>query len=79
MSRIAVIGGSGFAALPGFTVSGQHSTETPYGPPSGPISHGILEGGGELLFRMFAPFQIPGFSGSTQICGVKTGPGASLS
>lgn len=49
MSRIAVIGGSGFAALAGIEDLGQELPETPYGPPSAPIVRGRL-GQGELLF-----------------------------
>jgi 5'-methylthioadenosine phosphorylase/5'-methylthioinosine phosphorylase len=49
MSRLAVIGGSGFAALPGLQVVGHEEPETPYGPPSAPIRRGLI-GGCELLF-----------------------------
>lgn len=49
MSRIAVIGGSGFAELPGLEPLGEENPETPYGSPSAPILHGRL-GGGDLFF-----------------------------
>jgi len=47
--RLAVIGGSGFAAIPGLEVQGRERIDTPYGPPSAPIVRGLL-GGSELLF-----------------------------
>jgi 5'-methylthioadenosine phosphorylase/5'-methylthioinosine phosphorylase len=50
LSPIAIIGGSGFAAMPGLTKLGEELPETPYGPPSGPIVHGRLDGGGEVMF-----------------------------
>jgi purine nucleoside phosphorylase len=45
MSRIAIIGGSGFSNLPGLDPLGEENPETPYGQPSAPILHGRLEGG----------------------------------
>mgnify|MGYP001549371418 CR=1 FL=1 len=61
MSPIAVIGGSGFASMPGLTTLAEERPETPYGPASGPIIHGALEGGGEILFlpRHGADHSIP--------------------
>lgn len=61
MSRIAVIGGSGFCAMPGFSILGEELPDTPYGPPSGPILRGRLVGGGEILFlpRHGADHSIP--------------------
>jgi len=61
LSRIAVIGGSGFSSMPGFRILSQERPETPYGPPSGPITHGRLAGGGEVLFlpRHGADHSIP--------------------
>lgn len=50
MSLIAVIGGSGFTALPRLTRLGEECPDTPYGPPSGPITRGVLAGCGEILF-----------------------------
>lgn len=49
MSRLAVIGGSGFATFDGLEPRRQHRIETPYGPTSGPLVEGRL-GGRELLF-----------------------------
>lgn len=49
MSRIAIIGGSGFSNLPGLDTLGEENPETPYGQPSAPILHGRLEGG-EVFF-----------------------------
>lgn len=42
--ELAVIGGSGLYALPGFTAEASVSAETPYGAPSGPIRVGRLHG-----------------------------------
>jgi 5'-methylthioadenosine phosphorylase/5'-methylthioinosine phosphorylase len=50
VSNIAVIGGSGFAAMPGLVQLGDDLPDTPYGRPSAAIVHGRLAGGGELLF-----------------------------
>jgi 5'-methylthioadenosine phosphorylase/5'-methylthioinosine phosphorylase len=50
MGRIAVIGGSGFAVMPGLAVKAEEWPETPFGPPSGPVTRGVLGGAGELLF-----------------------------
>jgi 5'-methylthioinosine phosphorylase len=49
MGRLAVIGGSGFAAMQGLTETGREHPDTPYGPPSGPVLRGQLEGS-EILF-----------------------------
>jgi 5'-methylthioadenosine phosphorylase/5'-methylthioinosine phosphorylase len=49
MSRLAIIGGSGFAFMGGLRVIGQEQPETPYGPASAPVTRGTL-GGRELLF-----------------------------
>jgi 5'-methylthioadenosine phosphorylase/5'-methylthioinosine phosphorylase len=49
MGRIAVIGGSGFTALRGLVAARDEWPETPFGPPSGPVTRGVL-GGSELLF-----------------------------
>ena len=49
MSRLAIIGGSGFTAMQRLEVLGQERLDTPYGPPSAPIIRGRL-GGTELLF-----------------------------
>ena len=49
MSRIAVIGGSGFNQLPGLVALGEENPVTPFGQPSAPIQRGRL-GDAELLF-----------------------------
>ncbi len=49
MSRLAVIGGSGFATMPGLEVLDHQQPDTPYGPPSAPVIRGLL-GGTELWF-----------------------------
>ena len=49
MSRLAVVGGSGFAALRGFEEISRELPETPYGPPSAPVVRGRLNAR-ELLF-----------------------------
>lgn len=49
MRPLAVIGGSGFAAMRGLEVLGHEQPDTPYGPPSAPIVRGRL-GNAELLF-----------------------------
>lgn len=60
MMRLAIIGGSGFAAMPGFYVLDRERPDTPYGSPSAPIVRGLL-GGSELLFlpRHGASHNIP--------------------
>lgn len=49
MSKLAIIGGSGFAAMPGLQVLDREQPDTPYGPPSAPVIRGLL-GGAEILF-----------------------------
>lgn len=49
MSQLAVIGGSGFAAMGGLISLGHEQPDTPYGQPSGPVMRGLL-GGSEILF-----------------------------
>jgi len=49
MSRIAIIGGSGFSALAGAPVPDGPGQTTPYGPTSAPIATGLLAGR-EVLF-----------------------------
>jgi len=49
MSRLAVIGGSGFTAMPGLEVLDYQQPDTPYGPASAPVIRGLL-GGAELFF-----------------------------
>lgn len=50
MSRLAVIGGSGFAALPSLKGLGEEYDQTPYGPASGPVVRGRFGEGQEILF-----------------------------
>lgn len=49
MPRLAIIGGSGFAAMQGLKILSYEQPETPYGPPSAPVIRGRL-GDLELLF-----------------------------
>lgn len=49
MGRLAIIGGSGFAALAGAPVLSEPGLDTPYGRTSAAIAEGIL-GGREVLF-----------------------------
>jgi len=49
MSRLAVIGGSGFTTMPGLEVLDRRQIDTPYGPPSAPVVRGQLDGA-ELWF-----------------------------
>lgn len=49
MSRLAVIGGSGFTAMQGLEVLGYEEPDSPYGLPSAPVMRGLL-GGHEILF-----------------------------
>jgi 5'-methylthioinosine phosphorylase len=43
-SDLAIIGGTGLAALKGLEVTHREVVNTPYGPPSGPLLHGSLLG-----------------------------------
>ncbi len=44
MTAIAIIGGSGFANLKMLQVVRREVVHTPYGPPSAPLTHGLLDG-----------------------------------
>jgi len=44
MADVAIIGGTGLTRLEGLQTSGSESVETPFGPPSSALSHGILAG-----------------------------------
>jgi 5'-methylthioinosine phosphorylase len=44
MSDIAIIGGTGLARLPGLEITRREVMHTPYGEPSGPLTHGVLAG-----------------------------------
>lgn len=49
MSVLAIIGGTGLTSLKDLEISGRELVHTPYGEPSGPLSHGNLCGT-EVLF-----------------------------
>ncbi|MCB1740497.1 MAG: S-methyl-5'-thioinosine phosphorylase, partial [Gammaproteobacteria bacterium] len=44
MTRLAIIGGTGLTALEGLEITGREVVQTPWGEPSGPITHGNLSG-----------------------------------
>ncbi len=44
MSNIAIIGGTGLANLPGLDITRREVIVTPWGEPSGPVMHGVLNG-----------------------------------
>lgn len=44
MSKLAIIGGTGLTRLPGLEIIRHEVVHTPYGEPSGPITHGLLFG-----------------------------------
>ena len=41
---LAIIGGTGLTSIPGLQIERREMVKTPYGPPSGPLSHGELNG-----------------------------------
>ncbi len=49
MSKLAIIGGTGLDSLEGLTITGSENVDTPYGAPSGPLSHGVVAGS-EVVF-----------------------------
>lgn len=49
MSKIAIIGGTGLTSLPTLEITRREMVRTPYGEPSGPLTHGCL-GGREVVF-----------------------------
>jgi 5'-deoxy-5'-methylthioadenosine phosphorylase len=49
MPVVAIIGGSGLARLEGLEISQREVVETPYGDPSGPLTHGSFSGE-QLIF-----------------------------
>ena len=49
MSKIAIIGGTGLTSLSGLAISEREVVRTPWGEPSGPITHGTF-GGHEVAF-----------------------------
>jgi 5'-methylthioinosine phosphorylase len=44
MSELAIIGGTGLTKLKGLEIVRRQVVRTPYGPPSGPVTHGIFSG-----------------------------------
>ncbi len=44
MSRLAIIGGTGLTTLQGLEISSREMVHTPWGEPSGPVVHGMLNG-----------------------------------
>ena len=44
MSKIAIIGGTGLTSLKSLEITNREMVRTPYGEPSGPLTHGILCG-----------------------------------
>lgn len=44
MSDLAIIGGTGLTSLEGLAITRREMVHTPWGEPSGPISHGVLNG-----------------------------------
>ncbi len=50
MRKLAVIGGTGLAALPDFTVTEEHHTKTPFGNASATLTEGHLADGGQVCF-----------------------------
>jgi len=60
VSRLAVIGGSGFAAMRGLKIIGRDQPDTPFGPPSAPVVRGVFGDGGLLFLpRHGADHSIP--------------------
>lgn len=60
MSELAIIGGTGLTSLEGLEIVRREVVHTPYGEPSGPLSHGVLHGK-EIVFlpRHGATHHIP--------------------
>ena len=56
MADLAVIGGTGLTDLPGLSIEHEEMVQTPYGPPSGPLVHGVLDG----VRMVFLPRHGPG-------------------
>jgi 5'-methylthioinosine phosphorylase len=44
MSDLAIIGGTGLTALEGLKITRREMVHTPWGEPSGPVTHGVLAG-----------------------------------
>ncbi len=49
MTELAIIGGTGLTRLKDLRITRRQVVQTPYGSPSGPVSHGVL-GGKSVLF-----------------------------
>lgn len=49
MSELAIIGGTGLTSLEGLEIVRREMVHTPFGEPSGPVSHGLLNGK-EIVF-----------------------------
>jgi 5'-deoxy-5'-methylthioadenosine phosphorylase len=49
MSKLAIIGGTGLTTLPGLEIIRREMVRTPFGEPSGPLTHGTL-GDCEIVF-----------------------------
>lgn len=49
MPELAIIGGTGLTSLKGLEITRKEMVHTPYGEPSGPLTHGVL-GGKEVIF-----------------------------
>ncbi|MCC6206921.1 MAG: S-methyl-5'-thioinosine phosphorylase [Gammaproteobacteria bacterium] len=49
MPELAIIGGTGLTALEGLQITRREVMHTPYGEPSGPLTHGVLSGK-EVIF-----------------------------
>ena len=49
MSDLAIIGGTGLTALEGLKITRREMVHTPWGEPSGPVTHGVL-GGAQVAF-----------------------------
>ena len=49
MSDLAIIGGTGLTALEGLRIMRREMVHTPWGEPSGPVTHGVL-GGAQVAF-----------------------------
>ncbi|KAB7627457.1 S-methyl-5'-thioinosine phosphorylase [Alkalilimnicola sp. S0819] len=48
-TSLAIIGGTGLTRLPGLEITHREVVHTPYGDPSGPVTHGVLHGR-EVMF-----------------------------
>jgi 5'-methylthioinosine phosphorylase len=49
MAEVAIIGGTGLTSLKGLEITRREVIHTPYGEPSGPLTHGVLNGK-EVIF-----------------------------